>query len=103
MNKTLKYSFKSIAGLTVCVLAFAFFNSVFGLVKNPFRDYSEKPFSAAEWRGGDAVERGRMYSDLFGNRALDGKSKDESDKRRIAVSAFVVSFTGSTKFLKINI
>jgi hypothetical protein len=77
MNKTLKYSFKSIAGLTVCVLAFAFFNSVFGLVKNPFRDYSEKPFSAAEWRGGDAVERGRMYSDLFSNRALDGKSKDE--------------------------
>ncbi|HEX8249735.1 MAG TPA: hypothetical protein VF599_16270 [Pyrinomonadaceae bacterium] len=77
MNKKTNYRFKSIASLTFCLLAIAFASSACGLVKSPFRDYSEKPFSAAEWRGGDAVERGRMYSDLFGNRALDGKSKDE--------------------------
>ncbi|MDQ3798954.1 MAG: hypothetical protein M3384_05855, partial [Acidobacteriota bacterium] len=48
-----------------------------GLVKNPFRDYSEKPFTSAEWLAGDAVERGRMYNDLYGSRAVDGKSKEE--------------------------
>lgn len=77
MNKNISYRFKTIAGVTFCLLAIAFFNSACGLVKSPFRDYSEKPFSAAEWLKGDSVERGRMYSDLFSNRALDGKSKDE--------------------------
>jgi hypothetical protein len=77
MNKKTNYRFKSIAGVTFCLLAFAFLNSAYSLVKSPFREYSEKPFSAAEWLGGDAVERGRMYSDLYDSRAVDGKSGDE--------------------------
>jgi hypothetical protein len=77
MNKTPKHSFKTIAAVAFCLLAIAVFNNACSLVKNPFRDYSEKPFIAAEWLGGDAVERGRMYSDLYGNRTVDGKSKDE--------------------------
>lgn len=77
MNKKTKDSFKSIASLTFCLLAIVFFNSACGLVKNPYRDYAEKPFSAAEWLAGDAVERGRMYGDLFGSRTLDGKSREE--------------------------
>lgn len=78
-NKKTSHRFKSIALLSFCLLAIAFSGSgcSAGLVKNPFRDYSEKPFSPAEWRGGDAVERGRMYGDLYGSRAVDGKSKDE--------------------------
>lgn len=77
-NKTpKKHSFKTIISLTFCLLAISLSNSACGLVTSPFREYSEKPFSATEWRAGDAVERGRMYSDLFSNRALDGKSKDE--------------------------
>jgi len=33
--------------------------------KKPWRDYSPKPFSSAEWIAGDAIERGRMSRDLF--------------------------------------
>lgn len=80
MNKNLNYSFKSIAALSLCLLAIAFSNSACGLIKNPYRDYAEKPFSAPEWLSGDSVERGRMYGDLFSNRTLDGKSKDEIAK-----------------------
>jgi hypothetical protein len=76
-NKTPKYSFKTVASLTFCLLAIALFNSACGMVKNPYRDYSERPFSSAEWLRGDTVERGRMYSDLFDSRAVDGKSKEE--------------------------
>jgi len=79
MNKKMNYSFK-FATLTFCLLAIAFFGSACGLIKNPYRDYAEKPFSSSEWLTGDAVERGRMYSDLFSNRALDGKSKDDVTK-----------------------
>lgn len=78
MHKTPKnHSFKTIAALAFCLLAIALFNSACGLVRSPFREYSEKPFSASEWRAGDSVERGRMYSDLFSSRQLDGKSREE--------------------------
>jgi hypothetical protein len=77
MNQKTNRSFKSIAALSLCLLAIVFFNNSCGLVRSPFRDYAEKPFSSTEWLGGDAIERGRMYGDLFSNRLLDGKSKDE--------------------------
>ncbi|HEX8734440.1 MAG TPA: hypothetical protein VF721_03905 [Pyrinomonadaceae bacterium] len=76
-NKKTSYSFKTIASLTFCLLAIAFSSGACGMVKNPYRDYSERPFSSAEWLTGDTVERGRMYSDLFDSRAVDGKSKEE--------------------------
>jgi hypothetical protein len=76
-NKTSKHSFKTIAALAFCLLAIALSSSACGLVRSPFREYSEKPFSATEWLAGDSVERGRMYSDLFSSRTLDGKSRDE--------------------------
>ena len=80
MNTKTNHSFKSFAALSLCLLAIALFNSACGLIKNPYRDYAEKPFSSPEWLGGDAVERGRMYGDLFSSRALDGKTKDEIAK-----------------------
>jgi hypothetical protein len=48
-----------------------------GAVKNPLRDYSDKPFSPPEWLAGDAVERGRMTIDIFRNRIPNGKSKED--------------------------
>ncbi|HLM00098.1 MAG TPA: hypothetical protein VK400_03520 [Pyrinomonadaceae bacterium] len=76
-NKKTTCNFKSIGILTALLLAIAFSGSGCGLVKNPFREYSEKPFTPSEWLAGDTVERGRMYGDLFNSRALDGKSKEE--------------------------
>ena len=76
-NKKTNHSFTTIASLIFCLLAIAFFNSACGMVKNPYRDYAERPFSSADWLKGDTVERGRMYSDLYGSRAVDGKSKEE--------------------------
>ena len=68
---------KSFANLSLCVALIALFGLGCGLVKNPFRDYSQKPFNSADWRAGDAVERGRMYLDVFKTRMLNGKSKDD--------------------------
>ena len=48
-----------------------------GLVKNPFRDRSKKAFNSAAWRAGDAVERGRMFDDLFEKRTIEAQSEDE--------------------------
>ena len=47
-----------------------------GFIKNPLRDYSEKPFNSEEWLKGDAVERGRMFTDIYAKRILEGKSKE---------------------------
>jgi|SRR5215203_1318257 len=71
---------KSVINLSLCVLLIALFSLGCGLVKNPFRDYSEKPFNSADWLKGDAVERGRMYLDVFKTRMLDGKSQDDVKK-----------------------
>ena len=84
-----KFFSQSMVNLTLCVAVIALFGLGCGLVKNPFRDYSRKPFNSAEWINGDAVERGRMYPDLFLSRKLNGKSPDdvinllgEPDKKR---------------------
>ena len=33
-------------------------------MKRPWRDYSQKPFTSAEWLAGDKIERGRMIGDF---------------------------------------
>jgi hypothetical protein len=49
-----------------------------GGMNNPFREYSSKPFNSTDWRTGDAVERGRMMSDLYSKRGIvSGKSKEK--------------------------
>ncbi len=68
---------KSFVDLSLFVAFIALFGLGCGIVKNPFRDYSPKTFNSADWRAGDAVERGRMYSDVFSSRMLDGKSTDD--------------------------
>lgn len=37
-------------------------------IKRPWRDYSDRPFSSAEWMAGDKIERGRMRHDMFKKR-----------------------------------
>src|SRR5215218_8108481 len=71
---------KPVINLPICILLIALFGLGCGLVKNPLRDYSEKPFNSADWLKGDAVERGRMYVDVFKTRMLDGKSPDDVKK-----------------------
>ena len=45
-----------------------------GGFKRPWRDYSKRPFNAAEWRAGDKIERGRMSLDFQAmRRELQGK------------------------------
>ena len=39
--------------------------------KRPWRDYSAKPFSSAEWLAGDHIERGRMAMNMFNNRDVN--------------------------------
>ena len=58
-------------------------------MKKPWRDYSPKPFSSAEWLAGDKIERGRMMKDMFrnpkleiGNRDLALKSLGEADIKK---------------------
>lgn len=33
-------------------------------MKRPWRDYSQKPFTSADWLAGDKIERGRMIGDF---------------------------------------
>jgi hypothetical protein len=72
-----KNSHQSIINLAAGIFILALFGLGCGMVKSPFRDYKEKPFNSAEWLKGDAVERGRMYVDLFISRKLTGRSRDD--------------------------
>jgi len=49
-------------------------------VKRPWRDYSPKEFSSAEWLAGDKVERGRMASKMFRNPAVDVANRESAVK-----------------------
>jgi hypothetical protein len=61
------------AGLLLTVLLLG---AACGMVKNPFRDYSKKPFNSTEWRNADAIGRARMFHDLT-DRHINGKSREE--------------------------
>ncbi len=73
MKKTLK----PYVNLSLCLALLFLVGAGCGGVKNPFRDYSRKPFSSADWRAGDAVERGRMMHDLMDKFAVDAKHEAE--------------------------
>jgi len=62
--------------LTICVLMLASLNIACMGFKKPWRDYSPRPFSSAEWIAGDAIERGRMSRDLVikNNRGLGSQA-----------------------------
>jgi hypothetical protein len=42
--------------------------------KRPWRDYSNREFSSADWLAGDKVERGRMASDMYCNEFIKCKA-----------------------------
>jgi len=61
-----------VAGLLVILVA----TTACAGFKKPWRDYSEKPFSSAEWLAGDKIERGRMTRDMFRNPKVEMGSRD---------------------------
>ena len=77
MNQKTNYSAKSITNLSLCLLISVFISLGCMGIRKPWRDYSDKPFNSEEWFAGDEIERGRMYSDLFISRKLDGKSGED--------------------------
>ena len=68
------------ANLAACILIVASVNLACTGFKKPWRDYSPKPFSSAEWLAGDKIERGRMLKDMFRNSAVDVGSRDAAIK-----------------------
>ena len=77
MNQKSNHSAKSIANLSLCLLLILFISLGCMGIKNPWRDYSDKPFNSEGWLAGDEIERGRMYGDLFISRKLGGKSRED--------------------------
>jgi hypothetical protein len=54
-------------------------------VKRPWRDYSKRDFSSADWLAGDKIERGRMASDMYCNEFI--KCKAEVSTREQAIKS----------------
>ena len=61
------------SGLVLAVLSF----NAACVFKNPFRDYSQKPFNAKEWREGDTIERGRMITNMDDRIFVDGSRRED--------------------------
>ena len=66
--------------LAVCLLILAAVNLACMGMKKPWRDYSPKPFSSAEWLAGDKIDRGRMLNDMFRNSKVEVASRDMTQK-----------------------
>lgn len=66
--------------LAICLLILGAVNLGCMGFKKPWRDYSPKPFSSAEWLAGDKIERGRMMRDMFRNPKMDIASRDAAIK-----------------------
>jgi hypothetical protein len=64
------------ANLAACILILAAITVACIGIKKPWRDYSPKPFSSAEWLAGDKIERGRMSRDMFRNPKVEIGSRD---------------------------
>ncbi len=77
-----KYLANSNAGsnLVVCILILAAVNLACMGIRKPWRDYTAKPFSSAEWLAGDRIERGRMTIDLFKKRTVGVSTREEAVK-----------------------
>ena len=78
-----------LTNLTICLLIVAAVNLGCMGMKKPWRTYTAKPFSSAEWLAGDRVDRGRMTSDMFrnpkveiGNQNMTLKSLGEPDLKK---------------------
>ena len=61
--------------LTVCAIIFAAAGLGCAGMKRPWRDYSERPFSSADWLAGDKIERGRMVHDMYCNEFIKCKAE----------------------------
>ena len=79
MKKYLSSS-KGTSNLAVCILIVAAVGLGCMGMKKPWRDYSPKPFSSAEWLAGDRIDRGRMMIDLFKKRTVGVSTRDEAVK-----------------------
>ena len=79
MNKNYSLS-QAGRNLAVCLVILAAVNLACMGFKKPWRDYSPKPFSSAEWLAGDKIERGRMMRDMFRNPKMDIASRDTAIK-----------------------
>ena len=58
------------------LIAVLFFTHACNFIQSPLRDYSEKPFSAEDSLAGDAIERGRMFTDIYAKRILESQSRE---------------------------
>lgn len=79
MNKYTSFSGAK-QNLVVCLIILAAINLACMGFKKPWRDYSPKPFSSAEWLAGDKIERGRMMRDMFRNPKMDISTRDAAVK-----------------------
>ena len=68
------------ADLAVCFLLLAVVNLACMGARKPWRDYSDKPFSSADWLAGDKIERGRMWSSMYRNKAVEVSSHESAVK-----------------------
>ncbi len=64
----------------ICIAVLVALNLACMGMKKPWRDYSQKPFSSAEWLAGDKIERARMQSDMFRNPKVEVGSRDSALK-----------------------
>lgn len=66
--------------LFFCFVIFAALGFGCAGIKRPWRDYSDKQFSSAEWLVGDKIERGRMVHSMFRNPAVEVGSQELAEK-----------------------
>jgi hypothetical protein len=70
------YMLQGASRLVLCIVVLAFVGLGCAGTKRPWRDYSDKPFSSAEWLAGDKIERGRMVHSMFRNPAVEIGSRE---------------------------
>src|SRR5512140_1261960 len=62
--------------LVLCMVVLACVGLGCAGFKRPWRSYSEREFSCADWLAGDKIERGRMVHSMFRNPKVDAGSRD---------------------------
>ncbi len=76
---------RSVPGLLLAISMIAFITLGCMGMRKPWRDYSPQPYSAAEWKSGDAIERGRMIRDMHCNKSK--KCKADVSDREVALNS----------------
>ncbi len=74
---------RPILSLAACLLLLTMLGLGCSGIKRSRRDYSERPFSSADWLAGDRIERGRMIRDMYCNEFI--KCKADVSTREQAV------------------